>query len=612
MRVEARIGAGVAALLLLAPLARAGGDREVQVGDDLHVRARWTWPDMLEHGAQPLFFEARNLGSEAHRLDLRLELHAMGEHLIVHRALELAAGERVSFELPVPVTSGGSNAWHATLTGAGASANLPGLGASQVAEPGVKNVLVVAASPVEPGLPGRLASELSVEAAGTWRKPEPRADPRRTEVLRMRGMLTSAGSGPPAQIVQVTGATFLDLARQPASYSSLDAVVVDARAGFPDKDRLAALCAFARTGGVLAIRGRAIPEVAAAIPELAPWLEPRFRLHGTDDWPAFACGQGLLFVDESGGVLDSRRRAAFVELLFAEHGDLSLAPRFGGGRAHDIDVLLPGLDLPYRALMLVLLAFAIVVGPVNLYWVKRTKKPVLLLVSVPVIAIVFSLAMFAYGVVAQGLDVRARRSTLTLLDQRAHRATTLETREIFAGLAPGRGLRPGPGAWLFADPEAVSFSQQRRASIESTEGLEYGGDYLPARTPTRQTIVTDRAARGRVELMRENGGWSARFGLGADVKEFVYRDASGATWLLAAPVNDGGSAGLVPGEGGVDTGETRRIVAGDLADELAGLPLGAYWAALASTPFSDDLGLEVRDVESEHSVVGIVDLAEAR
>ena len=62
------------------------------------------------------------------------------------------------------------------------------------------------------------------------------------------------------------------------------------------------------------------------------------------------------------------------------------------------------------------------------------------------ISIISSIGILTYGVLHQGIDIKAASRSLTILDQRNHNATTVEQRTTFVGLSPGdHGLKaPAP------------------------------------------------------------------------------------------------------------------------------------------------------------------------
>lgn len=64
---------------------------------------------------------------------------------------------------------------------------------------------------------------------------------------------------------------------------------------------------------------------------------------------------------------------------------------------------------------ILLFIYVIVVGPVNFRLIEKKNRPVLALVTTPIIALVFFLAMMAVGFVGKGVTMRSRSLTLTEL-----------------------------------------------------------------------------------------------------------------------------------------------------------------------------------------------------
>jgi hypothetical protein len=387
--------------------------------------------------------------------------------------------------------------------------------------------------------------------------------------------------------------------------------VIDAHDGLPAPDATAAIAAYARTGGVVAIFGASAERTAKSSIDLAPWLEARFALSADKDVNTYTCGQGLLLVSESAAPFDDGAQIEHINAAMEakkEHRSWIPSPR--GGRGADLAVHLPGLELPIRSMALVLILFSVLIGPVNMYMVKRARKPALLLVTVPAIALLFSIVLFAYGALAQGLDVRAQRQTYTLLDQRTHRSSAAEVREVFAGLSPS-ALKPDAGSSLWPEIGTGGWQEQGRYSIDATSGLELGGDYMPVRTPVRQTLLTDRASRARVEVRREGDEMVVQNALGADIQAFAYRAQDGRLWASRGVIADGATGKLDVGTPDVGESSVSKILCAT-ADAADGwLPVGTYAARLSSCAFVDHMGVEARDVEPKHYLVGVIALAEA-
>ena len=103
--------------------------------------------------------------------------------------------------------------------------------------------------------------------------------------------------------------------------------------------------------------------------------------------------------------------------------------------------VIDNLSIPVLPLFLLMLGFAILIGPINLWYLNRRKKRIWMLWTVPVISAITCGLVFLFSLLSEG--VRPSRSTLsyTLLDQSSGRAATIGAVGVYAPLTPGAGFR---------------------------------------------------------------------------------------------------------------------------------------------------------------------------
>ena len=99
----------------------------------------------------------------------------------------------------------------------------------------------------------------------------------------------------------------------------------------------------------------------------------------------------------------------------------------------------PGIGgVPVYGFMVLITGFAVLIGPVNYFYLQRKRLLWLLLVTVPVTALVTSVLLVGYSIASHGFSVRSRIRSLTVLDQKSHSAVTVARLALFAGVAPSR------------------------------------------------------------------------------------------------------------------------------------------------------------------------------
>lgn len=262
-----------------------------------------------------------------------------------------------------------------------------------------------------------------------------------------------------------------------------------------------------------------------------------------------------------------------------------------------------------------MILFAVVIGPVNFYWVSKRKRPVLLLITIPVVALVTTVMLLLYGIFFQGLDVKSASTSIALLDERLHRSACIEDRLWFAGISPGAGLRPEAGTHVHVPTNVDSSplsSLGRTLEIENPQAPLLSGDYLPTRIPIEHISISERAARGRVELRRDGDAFVISNSLGARIEAFFARDLEGNWHSLDAPLEPGATAKLALSSPPSLTlfNDPFPLLGTLRGEEVSVFPAGCYLARLDRSPFRDNCGVETTELASDHRLFGVWALEE--
>ncbi|MEX1025210.1 MAG: hypothetical protein WD226_09050 [Planctomycetota bacterium] len=436
------------------------------------------------------------------------------------------------------------------------------------------------------------------------------------------------------------------------AYTSLDAVVVDTASGLPTEDVLAAVLRYARLGGSVVFLGPAATKLVEARPDVGRF-EARFlgRAEPVPEASVVAYGLGLLAtLDTEATLLEDAASRALLTWALEKHPTpappqpLIADPNAAGAGPPPDDLdrgpYISGLQrVPYRTMLLGLALFALLIGPVNFLVLRRIQRPMLLTLTIPAIALVASLIILGTGFWTAGIDNRTAEYGYTVLDQRAHRASTVLLRSLWCGLSPS-ALRPGDGSALL--PEQI-WSEGGAAlgyQLDEDDGLVLTGDFLPVRRSEKQTLFADRTFRGRVLLEPSDGTWRATNGLGVELDVFVFCDGDGRCHRLEGTLADGATATLQPIERASSARSTwqtfaerlRQVGYPDLPAMVAGraiddelraeyarllesfeLPRGAYLALFdEANPAVDDMGLATRVAFARHVILGLVDVGSRR
>ncbi|MFO0928270.1 MAG: hypothetical protein U0736_14730 [Gemmataceae bacterium] len=293
----------------------------------------------------------------------------------------------------------------------------------------------------------------------------------------------------------------------------------------------------------------------------------------------------------------------------------------GGGMVQNNEAfpVVDGFGMPIRGLFLLMIVFAIVIGPVNLVVLTRRKRRIWLLWTVPALSLLFCAAVFGYMLVAEGWTGHARVAGLTLLDENGKRATTLGKAAFYSPMTPGDGLH-------FAEETEVHIPGEEHPAFTSGCSIHWSGEqhltrgWVTARVPAHFLVRKSQPLRReRLTVQPEaDGGLSVTNALGTDVRELTVADAKGRLYR-GGPIAAGARATLTPDRavavGGWRPQHLRNLYTNSdwprAVDEAARHPeqvLGpnSYLAVVESSPFLEQPlgGARVRPATS--AVLGLL------
>lgn len=323
---------------------------------------------------------------------------------------------------------------------------------------------------------------------------------------------------------QVAGCPPLHLPGDWRLFTAFDCVLVDGTVALAEAQQ-DALRRYAAVGGTVLVGGpAALP--AGPLRRLLERAGDEPIAHGFGQLlalPAFGAGSG------AGSATAAKARV----------GDL---PPFGFGPLPAESGLLavqdvPGLgDAPVRGFVLIIVLFAIVAGPVNFTLLKRRKRPLLVLLTVPALGFGTTMLLLGYGLVQDGFGVRGTASTWTWLDQPQREGATLAARTLFAGFAPG-AFALGNDSVLLTERCAMGGDFRDGWQLDAASFALDGG-VLPSRTSTPLLSVQQGPVRARL-LVREQADGTLQLlpdgGIEAE-GQVVLCDLQGRWWTGQAPV----------------------------------------------------------------------------
>lgn len=396
------------------------------------------------------------------------------------------------------------------------------------------------------------------------------------------------------------------------SYSGFDAIMITAKEFNQLSPRArSALLQYVECGGVLDVLGNLPP----------PPDHVGVSTSTEDDVRTWHIGFGVYRTrPEDKPVSDARKRVFMDEVSRTSRPHERFYSPKRLGKAFDMEEL---MELPVVGMYALLFVFGIVVGPVNLVALARTRRRIWLLWTVPLLSALACAAILTYAVAAEGWAAKSFQRSLTLLDQRNQRATSLSLRLYYMPTNPKDGLR------FHRDTEVTPVTQNTRRyrnmeAAVSSPVLDWTTDQhlasgwvqprIPAAfrlrkcEPRRERLEISKAADGRIQVIN---------GLGVRMEHLAYAAPDG-TLHHGDGIPAGAERVLTPSGDSVRTGAAppplrNAYLSTEWTESLcppteefpSRLLPGAYMARLASNPFLEEAADRCTALESTATVYGI-------
>jgi hypothetical protein len=387
-------------------------------------------------------------------------------------------------------------------------------------------------------------------------------------------------------------------------YSSYDGVVLRPK----NLDALrpgarAALWQYVECGGSLLIVGPFTPPPA--------WNSTRSRLGGlTVYYPGF--GQCLVIDEKDIAKWEPEHWQAITAMW-----DLSALPWQKVDTANGAQRRFPVVEnnrIPVRTLFTVMLVFAIVIGPVNVFVLSRKPRRFWLLWTVPLISFLTCAGVVAFMTLIEGWQAQARIEGMTILDENARHACSVGWLGLYTPRTPEGGLHFHPDTEL--SPHMLSpanvVPRNTPRTIDWTDDQNLTSGWLSARVPAHFLVRSSRDREEHLGVSREaDGSLSLVNALGAPIRAVWVADEAGKLYTASAiPVE--GKTSLAPTSqkaAGAGAGlrqaysqEWLQLVERVSAAPEAYLRPGCYLAVLEGAPFFQT-GLRSATLRPGQSVV---------
>ncbi len=220
----------------------------------------------------------------------------------------------------------------------------------------------------------------------------------------------------------------------------------------------------------------------------------------------------------------------------------------GSTKATPVDVSFyyepKGINFP--VVLITMLAFGIIVGPVNLWVFSRGRKRYRLLFTTPLIALVFSGAIYIFIVFADGVGGEGQITRLFILPDGSNQEVLIESQYALTGVLPARTFTPGD---IWAVPLGSRVSGWASLEIEGTYGIHdgtYWGGWFGSRRVQGLSMTSVRPTRSGFEIQSRDDGLYVVSSFPGFCPDLYLLGADGKSFYRAEGVATGNPTRLKP------------------------------------------------------------------
>lgn len=277
--------------------------------------------------------------------------------------------------------------------------------------------------------------------------------------------------------------------------------------------------------------------------------------------------------------------------------------RVAGEAGEPAEHPVPGTDqVPTAWFLSLAIAFAIVAGPLNIWWVmRRRRQPWLLLLSTPLISVSTCVLLIGIALISDGIGRKRSAVQVALIDQAAQRATIFTASTWFCGIAPG-AFALDPEDRLVPMDEADWRSSYRNdrpdLALDWSGGQRALAGWIPARINRQLAFTQQRPERRRLTLVRSGEAWRIGNGFDVTISELHWRDAAGMSWI-AHDLGPGMEVAMTTAQAGPpEISEATQRLGLDARLALAdATSKPGWWIACLATPLQPLPGPSAEDAE---------------
>ena len=197
----------------------------------------------------------------------------------------------------------------------------------------------------------------------------------------------------------------------------------------------------------------------------------------------------------------------------------------------------PGTEtVPVKTFVFLALAFALVVGPLNLWWVRRRNARHLFLITTPLLSFATCVVLIVASLLADGVSIKCDAVQVCYLDHRTQQAIRWTGCTYFAAFSRSQMDLDQQAKIRVLDREDYSGSYRHSRGdgehlhLDWRTGQHLSGSVLPARLNRQLSYTEHVPERRRLVVSRLAQGYQLVNGLGVGLLSVTWRDSEGSLW----------------------------------------------------------------------------------
>ncbi|HMF17121.1 MAG TPA: PPC domain-containing protein [Gemmataceae bacterium] len=269
----------------------------------------------------------------------------------------------------------------------------------------------------------------------------------------------------------------------------------------------------------------------------------RYKVKGKDwsqYYPGF--GQCLVFPDTRIRALTPEQWGLIVDMW--DHGDRPWDRVRSPSEAQRDFPVVENVSIPVRSLFVVMLLFAILIGPVNIRVLTRKKRRIWLLWTVPAFSLLTCLLIVGFMFLSEGWRATARVGGMVFLDETSQRASSLSWLGLYTPMTPGDGLHFSQETEITPHVRNDSrYITRYPRTMDWTNDQHLDSGWISPRLPAHFMVRTGEKRLERLLVRQGNDGPVVTNGLKAPLKALWLADKKGVIYV-ANDIPEGGEAVL--------------------------------------------------------------------